>query len=491
VGGISLAGSRDHPRAPEQADQLPRSDDRPGRPDQPRVPGSPAKADRPDTPSPAPREQRPDRPRSAGDERRTRALEAFPPGHPSSPYQADGSRRPAERSLRTLELPLPDEWAEDWDTSTSASGKNADGDAGDANGQYAGTARRDGDRQGWDDWGGSAGRGDWNGDGSADRQADVGAPSRKTEGPGWSASELIEENRGQAGDIDDAFLPEETRRRQGTSDNTVGRTRDANAQTADAMSPPEGIHRNYWTEVPRFERMWGVHETKWPKETQPAARVDRSADPPGSWRSDSNLFLGPDNHARAKDAIRRARDTEPRITADLESMTNETLPSAELVGLEFRCKGEERLKEKVAEALQRRPDSTAEESVQNINDVVRYTVQLDRDNYTSGHRQVTEELQKRGYEMFYSKNHWKDLEYKGINTRWLAPDGQKFELQFHTPESYHAKQEVTHEAYERIRNPMTTRVELAELKGFQQEVSKWIPVPDGATDIANYKRGNR
>ncbi len=488
MGGISLAGSRDHPRAPEQADQLPRSDDRPGRPDQSRVPDSPAKADRPDTPSPAPREQRPDRPRSAGDERRTRALEAFPPGHPSSPYQADGSRRPAERSLRTLELPLPDEWAEDWDTSTSASGKNADGDAGDANGQYAGTARRDGDRQGWDDWGGSAGRGDWNGDGSADRQADVGAPSRKTEGPGWSASELIEENRGQAGDIDDAFLPEETRRRQGTSDNTVGRTRDANAQTADAMSPPEGIHRNYWTEVPRFERMWGVHETKWPKETQPAARVDRSADPPGSWRSDSNLFLNMDVHAQTREAIGNVQQTERSTTEHVHEIQQENVYGGRLEGLDFRLKGEDRLKEKVAEVLKREPGRTPEEVVRELPDAVRYTFCIDTENYMDGCRDIRERIQDLGYEMIYSKNFWDDPEYKGINTRWTTPDGHRFEVQFHTRESHHAKQEVTHEAYERIRNPQTSRAELKALHAFQREVSSWIPVPDGAADIPDYKK---
>jgi hypothetical protein len=61
-------------------------------------------------------------------------------------------------------------------------------------------------------------------------------------------------------------------------------------------------------------------------------------------------------------------------------------------------------------------------------------------------------------------------------------------LQFHTPESYHAKQEVTHKAYERARNPLTSRNELEELKAFQREVSSWIPVPKGATDIPAYRR---
>ena len=46
--------------------------------------------------------------------------------------------------------------------------------------------------------------------------------------------------------------------------------------------------------------------------------------------------------------------------------------------------------------------------------------------------------------MYYSKNYWTHPEYKGVNTRWATPDGQRFEVQFHTPDSFHAKHHVTH-----------------------------------------------
>ena len=59
-------------------------------------------------------------------------------------------------------------------------------------------------------------------------------------------------------------------------------------------------------------------------------------------------------------------------------------------------------------------------------------------------------LKSAGYEMYYTKNSWSDAEYKGINTRWVTPEGQRFEVQFHTPESFHAKHEVTHKAYEHL-----------------------------------------
>jgi hypothetical protein len=57
--------------------------------------------------------------------------------------------------------------------------------------------------------------------------------------------------------------------------------------------------------------------------------------------------------------------------------------------------------------------------------------------------------------MYRSTNHWADPEYKGINTRWITQQGQRFEVQFHTPESFHAKEILTHKAYERIRDTTT------------------------------------
>ena len=78
--------------------------------------------------------------------------------------------------------------------------------------------------------------------------------------------------------------------------------------------------------------------------------------------------------------------------------------------------------------------------------------------------------------------------YKGINTRWVTTEGQRFEVQFHTPDSFHAKHQVTHLAYERIRDTSTGRAELRELHAFQREVSSWIQVPDGAGDIPDIRK---
>ena len=70
----------------------------------------------------------------------------------------------------------------------------------------------------------------------------------------------------------------------------------------------------------------------------------------------------------------------------------------------------------------------------------------------------------------------------------MTPEGQRFEVQFHTPDSFHAKQHVTHAAYERIRDRLTSDAERAELKSFQREISSRIGIPDGAPDIPDYEK---
>jgi len=105
--------------------------------------------------------------------------------------------------------------------------------------------------------------------------------------------------------------------------------------------------------------------------------------------------------------------------------------------------------------------------------------------------EIKEGLERCGYEMYYSENHWSNPEYKGINSRWITADGQRFEVQFHTTESFHAKHEVTHKAYERLRDPATSDSERLELRAFQREVSSWIPIPPRAAVIPDYKKEDR
>ncbi|HEY0933944.1 MAG TPA: hypothetical protein VGD91_09395, partial [Trebonia sp.] len=63
---------------------------------------------------------------------------------------------------------------------------------------------------------------------------------------------------------------------------------------------------------------------------------------------------------------------------------------------------------------------------------------------------------------------------------------QLFEVQFHTQASLNAKEE-THTAYERIRSLPEDDEEVAQLHGYQREVTSKVPTPPGAADIPDYR----
>jgi len=104
----------------------------------------------------------------------------------------------------------------------------------------------------------------------------------------------------------------------------------------------------------------------------------------------------------------------------------------------------------------------------------------------SGHDHVRAKLVSAGFRLAYRKNHWlDDPHYKGVNTRWTAPDGGRFELQFHTRESFYAKQELTHPPYRRLRKRTTTAPERRELVAFQRLVSAAVPEPPDISRISD------
>jgi hypothetical protein len=177
----------------------------------------------------------------------------------------------------------------------------------------------------------------------------------------------------------------------------------------------------------------------------------------------------------------------------MEEVERENACGGWLAGKEFRLKGEERLKEKIAEDLEITPAMRPVGAIKKIHDVIRYTVCFESPDYSEGYRDVKQRLEVHGYQMAYSRNYWADdqADYRGINSRWITPEGQRFEVQFHTTESFHAKQQVTHRPYERIRNPLTQDEERPELERFQEEVSRWVATPEGAQEIPDHARRGR
>lgn len=214
--------------------------------------------------------------------------------------------------------------------------------------------------------------------------------------------------------------------------------------------------------------------------------ADLPGDEPGSWRGKNGRYLNYEENYGVEVAFDRVSAREGSISEKLQLQEVE-VDGARLVGLEYRLKGEERFKEKAAEQFAADLRESPREAAESIPDALRYTYQFSRDDYVRGYGEIKDRLERSGFEMMHSRNFWGDSEYKGINSRWRTSDGQLFEVQFHTPESFEAKQ-LTHGAYEGIRNPNTDPRDVEKFTDFQQEVSSAIPMPDGVLDISNYRR---
>jgi hypothetical protein len=221
-----------------------------------------------------------------------------------------------------------------------------------------------------------------------------------------------------------------------------------------------------------LHQAWAAHEATWPL-------AERSATSPKSDIPDANSEV---SHGCEK----IHENGETVMIPALRSLEAED-SGRQLVGLEYALKGTERIKEKVARTLEEQPELMPWQALAAIPDAVRFTFCYAEDQYTTGVYADLDRLTARGFELAKPlKNSWDSDQYKGINTQWREPTtGQLFEVQFHTQASFEAKQ-LSHVAYERIRNPQTSDAELDELEDFQRHVCGQIPIPPGAAEVAYF-----
>jgi hypothetical protein len=236
-----------------------------------------------------------------------------------------------------------------------------------------------------------------------------------------------------------------------------------------------------WEETAELSRsMWTEYKRRWPPEERPL--VDRSTDPPGSWRGEGDRYLNPPDNAKIEVQCDRLADLErEKITPALRAVESQD-PNRYLVGLKDCIKGRDRIKEKVYDDMDLLGRSSSE-AISALPDAIRYTFQYDEARYTQSVRADIARVKEQGFKLNILKNSWSDDQYKGINSQWMDPgSGQRFELQFHTRISFEAKQ-ITHSAYERLRTHQADALEELVLEAFQRKVTGAVPVPYGATEI--------
>ena len=212
----------------------------------------------------------------------------------------------------------------------------------------------------------------------------------------------------------------------------------------------------------------------------------RSHTPDGSWSSGEARRLTPEQNTEATKSCADIHDEGERVALPAMRQIEAADPTRGMAGVEHMLKGEDRLKEKIADALRGRPGLTATQVLTIVPDPVRFTFTYSPDRYADGVLADVERLKEIGLEEVKLKNLWSDAQYKGINSQWrLRETGLRIEVQFHTPASLEAK-ELTHKAYERIRSTDTSPTERNELEAFQRRVNSFLDTPPGTTEIPDF-----
>ncbi len=174
-----------------------------------------------------------------------------------------------------------------------------------------------------------------------------------------------------------------------------------------------------------------------------------------------NFTINKEARRLAEESLAQAGENESQITADLQNIAPEVF--AQVVGLEGKCKTKESLCRKLL-LLARKDNSNQsiqkklEKFARRNNDTLRYTFVFQDDEFAQGFRNAVEMLKQKGFVIPSNRvwNAWenegtaRDTGYRGINITVVSSQNQRFELQFHTKESFRLKTE-THYFYETLR----------------------------------------
>lgn len=210
-----------------------------------------------------------------------------------------------------------------------------------------------------------------------------------------------------------------------------------------------------------------------------------------------------DRALKAADKIYRYwEENEPAITEKVVGAVKGV--GGSMFGLDNRRKFDKSLAKKAAaDALDKNQkfNGNIELAAAGIKDGARYTAVFDNDSLADGYKKVKDALEEMGIREYRCKNFWKQYrdqdgsdgknigEQKSIQCVFETPDGQRFELQFHTPESMAAK-EVNHPTYKQKKEPPEEHREYnAKRSWFMRDTSSVVPDPKGVFDIEEHKRG--
>jgi hypothetical protein len=241
--------------------------------------------------------------------------------------------------------------------------------------------------------------------------------------------------------------------------------------------------RDSWAKAaPVLRAEWDAHKQRYRASCEEQA--GRTL-PDGGWTGDGDRRLSPEQNAEATKCAADLRDEAITRIGPAMDRIEAADPGRRLAGREHMLKGEDRLKEKMADEL-RAPGVTVRQALDKVADGVRFTLEYPSERYARGVLADVDRIKAEGFQLIKLKNLWDADQYKGVNSQWRAPDtGTRCEIQFHTAESLEAK-ELTHQAYERIRGKSLSPEEERGLTDFQRRANAPLVAPPGTDRIGNF-----
>lgn len=185
------------------------------------------------------------------------------------------------------------------------------------------------------------------------------------------------------------------------------------------------------------------------------------------------------------------RLTEPLVTATLLDVAEEL--GTEFDGLQYAVKTASSVADKLARkqesAAQKGTTFSAEQTVSEMGDILRYTEIAEHDEIFPVARQTIALLEAEGYVLSEVKNYFltpfATTKYRGLHLSFITPYGDEMELQVHSRTSFDAKQ-AAHEIYEKARAVSTPAEEKPGLYEEAARIHGSFPNPAEYTSIQNY-----
>ena len=197
---------------------------------------------------------------------------------------------------------------------------------------------------------------------------------------------------------------------------------------------------------------------------------------PEEWADKKALY-------RKTKAYNREVANEPAITEALKKIAEAN--KLKMEGLENRIKTKASYLRKINKKTRGSTDPKIIKGItESANDTIRYTYMGEPEKLVDNFETVSRELKDQGYTLIDINNTWIDKKnpYNGLNTTFETPTGQKFEIQFHTPESLRVKEEM-HKLYEEQRLETTPPQRKVELMQQMADMAEGMQAPAGIEKI--------